>query len=170
MFKPRAAAVNRVQPSPPLDMSLKGRHIRRRDNHPRVDSGTYMPTGPLASTSNTTVRPPPHYRPQAPPSNPFEDPQYEYGVTVPTRRPMRERQDVLEDQLYNAPGSGAKRKSGKAYRGHLRSRVQALFTSYKRSTSKDQQHVGSALLKGEGTHFARGTMRGLHYTDREREM
>jgi hypothetical protein len=190
----RAITDSYAYPLPPSNMSIRAPRRRRHYVYPRKDSGVYMPLSPNSDsptshycpqapsgsqassscgvympTGNTSSRPTSDPSPQAP-SNPFEDPQYEYGTTMPERRPMREWRDVLEDQCSDPSASVVNWKFGKAYRGRLRSRVQALFTSANKATSEQQQQAGSTLSKGPGTHIERGTMRVLQCTDCQREM
>ncbi|KAF7680602.1 hypothetical protein GT037_002253 [Alternaria burnsii] len=179
----RAATDSFAYPLPPSSASTETPH-----------SGVYMPSGPFDRVSG---HPTSHYRPEAPsnpasnlhtshyrpqglstltsnhsqiPSNPFEDPQYVIGVTVPKRRPMREWQDVLEDQRSDASAHAVKLRYGKVYLRRQRSRVQAVFTSAKKTDCESQQRAASTLLKGQGTHLGRDTMRGLQCPDCRREM
>jgi hypothetical protein len=190
----RAATDSFAYPLPPSRTSTETPRRRRYYICSEIDSGVYMPSGPFDRVSG---HPTSHHRPEAPsnpasnlptshyrpqglstltsnqsqiPSSPFEDPQYVIGVTVPKRRPMREWQDVLEDQRSDASAGAVKLRYGKVYLRRQRSRVQAVFTSAKKTDCESQQRAASTLLKGQGTHLGRDTMRGLQCPDCRREM
>jgi hypothetical protein len=138
--------------------------LRRRHHHhhiyPREDSGMHM------SSSNS------EYRPEAQ-SNPFEDARYEYGASISEKQPLHERPRALQYIPFDSCASVTTTKSrdGKGYRRRLRDRIRTVFTSSTRATSEHERFdAATTLLRGEGTHLRRGTMRGQQVMDRQVEV
>jgi hypothetical protein len=145
----RATADGHVYPS---RLPAESNEALRRRHHyiyPREDSGTHM------SSSDS------EYRREAQ-SNPFEDARYEYGASVSEKQPLHERSKALQYLPFDSCASvtTAKSRDGKGYRRRLRDRVRAVFTSSTRATSERERFdAATTLLRGEGTHLGRGTMR-----------
>jgi hypothetical protein len=165
----RATADNHVYPCRRHVTSNEALH--RRPHHPssREDSGVYMPSGPAEITGNSSESYTSTFRPQAQ-SNPFEDPQYEYGAIISASQPPSQRQRIPEDEHFSPPANSIELKKSKGHRSRLRDCVRAMFTSSKKNVSERQQpEARSTLLAGQGTHFRRGTVRGQQWIDRQRK-